>query len=180
MLTLVCSCHVVPGRRGRSHGVCRGGAAPAAARPSAGEIGALTAGANAGSRLGAAPAASACRWRTGLVAETNANTLAGHDVVFLALPHGASAEVAAQLDPRDPGDRLRCGLPAGRPGGLAAVLRLRPRRHLAVRAAGAARAARQAGRRPADRRPRLLPDDRRRSALLPAITAAADRRRRTW
>lgn len=30
---------------------------------------------------------------------TTAETLAGHDVVFLALPHGASAEVAAQLPP---------------------------------------------------------------------------------
>jgi N-acetyl-gamma-glutamyl-phosphate reductase len=29
--------------------------------------------------------------------DTTAHTLAGHDVVFLALPHGASAEIAAQL-----------------------------------------------------------------------------------
>ncbi|MGO4299304.1 N-acetyl-gamma-glutamyl-phosphate reductase [Leifsonia sp. RAF41] len=29
--------------------------------------------------------------------ETTADTLAGHDVVFLALPHGASGEIAAQL-----------------------------------------------------------------------------------
>jgi N-acetyl-gamma-glutamyl-phosphate reductase len=29
--------------------------------------------------------------------DTTAHTLAGHDVVFLALPHGASAELAAQL-----------------------------------------------------------------------------------
>lgn len=29
--------------------------------------------------------------------ETNAETLAGHDVVFLALPHGASGAIAAQL-----------------------------------------------------------------------------------
>ena len=33
------------------------------------------------------------------VEPTSAETLAGHDVVFLALPHGASAEVAAALDP---------------------------------------------------------------------------------
>lgn len=30
---------------------------------------------------------------------TTAQSLAGHDVVVLALPHGASAEIAAQLDP---------------------------------------------------------------------------------
>src|SRR5687767_11973709 len=61
-------------------------------------IGSLTAGANAGSRLGhhqphLVPLADR------LVAETSPETLAGHDVVFLALPHGASAEVAAGLDP---------------------------------------------------------------------------------
>lgn len=32
-----------------------------------------------------------------IIAPTNAETLAGHDVVFLALPHGASAELAQQL-----------------------------------------------------------------------------------
>ena len=31
--------------------------------------------------------------------ETTAETLAGHDVVFLALPHGASGAIAAELDP---------------------------------------------------------------------------------
>jgi N-acetyl-gamma-glutamyl-phosphate reductase len=31
--------------------------------------------------------------------ETTAETLAGHDVVFLALPHGHSAEIAARLGP---------------------------------------------------------------------------------
>ena len=61
-------------------------------------IGSLTAGANAGSRLGQhqphlVPLADR------LVDETSPETLAGHDVVFLALPHGASAEVAAALDP---------------------------------------------------------------------------------
>ena len=30
--------------------------------------------------------------------ETNAETLAGHDLVFLALPHGASGAIAAELD----------------------------------------------------------------------------------
>jgi N-acetyl-gamma-glutamyl-phosphate reductase len=33
------------------------------------------------------------------VCETSPEVLAGHDVVFLALPHGASAELAAQLHP---------------------------------------------------------------------------------
>ncbi|WP_044496330.1 N-acetyl-gamma-glutamyl-phosphate reductase [Nesterenkonia massiliensis] len=32
-----------------------------------------------------------------VLADTTAENLAGHDVVFLALPHGASAEIAAQL-----------------------------------------------------------------------------------
>lgn len=60
------------------------------------EIGALTAGGNAGSTLGAhqphlVPLADR------VLAETTAEVLSGHDVVFLALPHGHSAELAAQL-----------------------------------------------------------------------------------
>jgi N-acetyl-gamma-glutamyl-phosphate reductase len=63
------------------------------------EVGAVTAGASAGSRLGEhqphlVPLADR------VVADTSAAALAGHDVVFLALPHGASAAVAAQLDPQ--------------------------------------------------------------------------------
>lgn len=62
------------------------------------EIGALTAKASAGTRLlqhhqHLIPLADR------LVVDTTAENLAGHDVVFLALPHGASAEVAAQLGP---------------------------------------------------------------------------------
>ncbi|MDR1998677.1 MAG: N-acetyl-gamma-glutamyl-phosphate reductase, partial [Frankiaceae bacterium] len=34
-----------------------------------------------------------------VLADTTAATLAGADVVFLALPHGASGEFARQLDP---------------------------------------------------------------------------------
>ena len=34
-----------------------------------------------------------------IITETTAENLAGHDVVVLALPHGTSAQVAAQLDP---------------------------------------------------------------------------------
>ena len=62
------------------------------------QIGALTAAANAGSVLGEhqphlVPLA-------GRVLEpTTHDTLAGHDVVLLALPHGASAAIAAHLPP---------------------------------------------------------------------------------
>ncbi|UYM05210.1 N-acetyl-gamma-glutamyl-phosphate reductase [Solicola gregarius] len=60
------------------------------------EIGAVTAAGNAGTPLGAhqphlVPLADR------VLAPTDAETLAGHDVVFLALPHGASAEIAATL-----------------------------------------------------------------------------------
>ncbi|MEU9333533.1 N-acetyl-gamma-glutamyl-phosphate reductase [Streptomyces sp. NPDC048290] len=62
------------------------------------EIGALTAHSNAGQPLGAvqphlAPLADR------VLAETSPEALAGHDVVFLALPHGQSAAVAEQLGP---------------------------------------------------------------------------------
>ena len=60
------------------------------------EIGTLTAGGSAGTRLGAhqphlLPLADR------VLEDTTPATLAGHDVVFLALPHGKSAEIAAQL-----------------------------------------------------------------------------------
>ncbi|KAA5825825.1 N-acetyl-gamma-glutamyl-phosphate reductase [Saccharopolyspora hirsuta] len=60
------------------------------------EIGALTAGGNAGSKLGQhhpnlLPLADR------VLVETTAAELAGHDVVFLALPHGHSAAIAAEL-----------------------------------------------------------------------------------
>ncbi|MFB8246266.1 N-acetyl-gamma-glutamyl-phosphate reductase [Streptomyces sp. NPDC001046] len=60
------------------------------------EIGALTGQSSAGLRLGAlqphlAPLADR------EVLPTTAEALAGHDVVFLALPHGRSAAIAAQL-----------------------------------------------------------------------------------
>ncbi|MCD9155038.1 N-acetyl-gamma-glutamyl-phosphate reductase [Aeromicrobium duanguangcaii] len=60
------------------------------------EIGALTAASTAGTRFGRhQPHLLPLAER--IVGETTAENLAGHDVVFLALPHGASAEVAAQL-----------------------------------------------------------------------------------
>jgi N-acetyl-gamma-glutamyl-phosphate reductase len=60
------------------------------------EIGTLTAGGNAGTPLGQhqphlVPLADR------VLKDTTAAELAGHDVVFLALPHGKSAELAAQL-----------------------------------------------------------------------------------
>lgn len=60
------------------------------------EIGALTAASSAGTALGAhqphlAPLADR------ILLETGAETLGGHDLVFLALPHGQSAAVAEQI-----------------------------------------------------------------------------------
>jgi N-acetyl-gamma-glutamyl-phosphate reductase len=60
------------------------------------EIGTLTAGSNAGEPLGAlqphlVPLAER------VLEETTTETLAGHDVVFLALPHGQSGSIAAGL-----------------------------------------------------------------------------------
>ncbi len=60
------------------------------------EIGALTGGSNAGESLGKlqphlVPLADR------VLAETSAETLSGHDVVFLALPHGQSGPVAEEL-----------------------------------------------------------------------------------
>jgi N-acetyl-gamma-glutamyl-phosphate reductase len=62
------------------------------------EIGTLTAGGSAGSRLAdhqphLPPLADR------VLGETSKDTLAGHDVVFLALPHGHSAAIAAELGP---------------------------------------------------------------------------------
>ncbi|MCL2543051.1 MAG: N-acetyl-gamma-glutamyl-phosphate reductase [Nocardioidaceae bacterium] len=60
------------------------------------EIGAVTAGSNAGERLGAlqphlVPLADR------VLEETTVEVLSGHDVVFLGLPHGQSGAIAAQL-----------------------------------------------------------------------------------
>ncbi|MEU3500062.1 N-acetyl-gamma-glutamyl-phosphate reductase [Streptomyces hundungensis] len=60
------------------------------------EIGALTANSNAGQLLGSLqPHLVPLAGRT--LEPTTAEVLAGHDVVFLALPHGQSAAVAARL-----------------------------------------------------------------------------------
>lgn len=62
------------------------------------EIGTLTAGSSAGSMLGEHQ-----RHLTPLadrrIEATTVEALRGHDVVFLALPHGTSGAIAAQLDP---------------------------------------------------------------------------------
>ncbi|MHA3836679.1 N-acetyl-gamma-glutamyl-phosphate reductase [Terrabacter sp. AAH1] len=60
------------------------------------EVGAVTAASSAGERLGAVhphlvPLADR------VLEETNVDTLSGHEVVFLALPHGHSAALAARL-----------------------------------------------------------------------------------
>ncbi|UZJ23369.1 N-acetyl-gamma-glutamyl-phosphate reductase [Rhodococcus antarcticus] len=60
------------------------------------EIGAVTAGGNAGSALGEhQPHLLPLSGR--VLQETTPDVLGGHDVVFLALPHGRSAEIAGQL-----------------------------------------------------------------------------------
>src|SRR3954466_4107597 len=60
------------------------------------EIGALTAGSNAGELLGGLqPHLVPLAGR--VLVETTADNLAGHDVVFLALPHGQSGAIAAEL-----------------------------------------------------------------------------------
>ena len=50
---------------------------------------------------------------------------AGYDVVVLALPHGESAAIAAQLPRRHARHRLRRRPPADRPGGLGPLVRRR-------------------------------------------------------
>ncbi|MBD3578323.1 MULTISPECIES: N-acetyl-gamma-glutamyl-phosphate reductase [Streptomyces] len=62
------------------------------------EIGALTGNSNAGQAFGGLqPHLGPLAGRT--LEATTAEVLAGHDVVFLALPHGQSAAVAAELGP---------------------------------------------------------------------------------
>ncbi|HEX6472312.1 MAG TPA: N-acetyl-gamma-glutamyl-phosphate reductase [Streptosporangiaceae bacterium] len=60
------------------------------------EIGTLTAGANAGAAAGALQP-HLRRLAGRVLAETTAEALDGHDAVFLALPHGQSAALAAEL-----------------------------------------------------------------------------------
>lgn len=62
------------------------------------ELGAVTANSNAGNRLGDIhPHLRSYADR--ILEPTSKETLANHDIVFLGLPHGTSAEVAAELSP---------------------------------------------------------------------------------
>lgn len=64
-------------------------------------IGALTAHSNAGEQVvSAQPHLRSLADRT--FTATTAENLAGHDVVFLALPHGATAQIAAELEATSP------------------------------------------------------------------------------
>lgn len=60
------------------------------------EVGALTAGGNAGSKLGEHHP-NLVPLSDRVLTDTSVAELAGHDVVFLALPHGHSAALAAEL-----------------------------------------------------------------------------------
>src|SRR5690606_34468849 len=61
------------------------------------EIGALTAGSSAGAALGTIhPHLTPLADR--IVVDTSPESVSGHDVVLLALPHGHSASLAGQLD----------------------------------------------------------------------------------
>ncbi|WP_420894540.1 N-acetyl-gamma-glutamyl-phosphate reductase [Streptomyces cinnamoneus] len=132
-------------------------------------IGALTGNSNAGQRLAALqPHLPPLADR--VLEATTTEALAGHDVVFLALPHGQSARGRRAARGRRPGHRLRRGLPPARRGGLGALLRLAARRDLALRAARAARRTPGAARRQTRRGARVLPD-RRLPRALPRLRA---------
>ena len=66
------------------------------------EIGAITAASSAGSRL-VEHQPHLTELHDRVLVETSAETLGGHDVVFLGLPHGHSGAVAASLDTGAPG-----------------------------------------------------------------------------
>jgi len=86
------------------------------------EVGAVTAAGSAGSLLGAHhPQLVPLAGRT--LEPTDAASLAGHDVVVLALPHGASAALVADLPDNVVVHRLRRRLPARGRLGLEPVLR---------------------------------------------------------
>ena len=146
-------------------------------------IGTLTAHSNAGTPLGRPPAAPALAGRPRPRSPRASTRLAGHDVVVLALPHGASGAIAAELAAR--GDarrrrRPRRGPPARRRGRLGGVLRQRARGHLALRPA---RAAAPGGARRRRSARRCSPDARRIAVPGCNVTAvslgpAAGRRRR--
>ena len=123
------------------------------------EIGAVTASANAGTLLGQHhPHLIPLLER--LVDETSADVLADHDVVFLALPHGASGEVAAQLHPDTVVIDCGADFRLEQAEAWQRFYQSTSCRHLAVRVARAARTTGQAERRPSDRCSRVLSDHR--------------------
>lgn len=72
----------------------------AAAHPEL-DVRTVTANANAGSLLGEHQP-HLRRYADMTLQDTTADNLAGHDVVFLALPHGASSQIAAELESTSP------------------------------------------------------------------------------
>ncbi|NSC20663.1 N-acetyl-gamma-glutamyl-phosphate reductase [Streptomyces albus subsp. chlorinus] len=73
------------------------------------EVGALTGNSNAGQRFGALQP-HLVPFADRVLEETTADVLRGHDVVFLALPHGQSAALAEQLGSADEGPLvIDCG-----------------------------------------------------------------------
>ena len=120
-------------------------------------IGALTAAASAGTPLAEhhphlLPLASR------VLEATDADTLTGHDVVFLGASARSFRGAGRSTGRRHGHRRLRRGLPAHRLGRMGTLLRLVARGQLAVRAARTAGCARPAARRHPHRRPRLLSD----------------------
>ncbi len=88
-----------------------------------------------------------CRWPTGSSRRPAPRRSRGHDVVFLALPHGQSGRDRRRAGASDDrGHRLRRRLPARRHRRVGEVLRRQPRRHLALRPARAPRPARRCSR----------------------------------
>ena len=104
------------------------------------EIVAASAYGNAGERLGDVhPGLRSLAHLT--LGETSPDLFADADLAFLALPHGVSGGLAAQLPRAGEGGRPRRRSPPERPGGLSALLRHRSSRRLDVRAARTARPA---------------------------------------
>ncbi len=120
-------------------------------------IGAITAHSNAGSRLGELqPHLHGLASR--ILEDTTRGKPRGSRRGVPGAPAWSLRRDRGTAAGRHGGDRRRRGPPARRPRRVGKVLRLRPRRDLALRAAGTPRPARRAQGGQADRRARLLPD----------------------